>query len=87
MKEAQQSPTAKTKEEHSPYREVEPFNFPVAMCELLKGVNVTKLEWDNVNIYLTMDEEKLMIKLEDGLLHPLIVSTGDMSGEDWVCVP
>ena len=86
MTEPQKSPTAKTKEEHSPYRD-EPFNFPDAIRELLQGVNVTKLEWDNVDIYLTMDDEKLMIKLEDGLLHPLIVSTGDMTGVDWVCVP
>ena len=86
MTEAQKSPTAKTKEDFSLCSD-EPFNFRVAIRELLSGVNVTKLEWDNVDIYLTMNDEKLMIKLEDGLLHPLIVSTGDMAGTDWVCVP
>ena len=86
MTEPEKSPTLKAKEDYSPYRD-EAFNFPEAMRELLQGVKVTKLEWDNDNIYLTIYNGFLMIKLEDGLLHQLIVSEGDMQGVDWVVLP
>jgi len=58
--------------------------FPMAMNEVMTGRRVTKLEWDNPEIYVFLDSY-LRIKLEDGI-HDLIVSDGDMYGEDWVII-
>lgn len=60
-------------------------DFPDAMRSVVSGSKVTKLEWDNPEIVVWFDEH-LKIKLADGTIHDLIVSDGDMLGEDWVIV-
>ena len=60
-------------------------DFPDAMRAVAGGSKVTKLEWDNPEIVVWLDEH-LRIKLADGIIHDLIVSDGDMIGEDWVIV-
>lgn len=59
-------------------------DFPAAMQAVKEGKNVTKLEWNNPNILVCLNGGRLRIKLEDGLFHDLLVSDGDILGEDWV---
>jgi hypothetical protein len=58
------------------------FDFSEAVKQLVKGKKVTKLEWNNPNIYLVL-KEKLKIMKEDGKMYDLIISDGDALGEDW----
>ena len=52
---------------------------------LLSGRRMRRQEWPDDGTYVTMRDEKLMIfKPETKTFHPLILSTGDMSGEDWI---
>ena len=59
--------------------------FPEAMAEVIKGKHVTKLEWgtDKIQLFLT---DFLYIQKEDGEIAPLLVSSGDMIGTDWIIV-
>jgi len=56
-------------------------DFYEALKAVSLGKRVTKLEWENPNIYILMNKEHLQIMLED--YHDLIVSSADMDGEDW----
>jgi hypothetical protein len=78
---------------HSPKREKEvskqytrEMSFPEAMQSVIDGGKVTKSEWGSSNIYIYLVEEKLCIRKEDGVSYPVLISEGDMKGEDWVKV-
>jgi hypothetical protein len=60
------------------------FDFYEALRQVIAGRRVTKLEWDNRDFYLVLDNEILKLHKPDGKLYNLIVSLGDMSGLDWV---
>ena len=60
-------------------------DFPDAMRAVINGAKVTKLEWDAPVVVVWL-ETTLKIKLDDGTVHDLIVSDGDMIGMDWVIV-
>ena len=77
------SPTPKSK----PDRPVDSneMDFPGAMRAVIDGSKITKLEWENKEIIVWLDGH-LKIKLADGTTHDLIVSDGDMIGEDWAIV-
>ena len=62
-------------------------DFPSAMKEVAEGKKVTKLEWKNTNIFLLLTDGFLKIHKEDGTTTPLLVSDGDMMGQDWIVVP
>ncbi len=67
--------------------EAEQLDFGSAMNKLLEGVKVRRLGWLDGGVYLTMENELLMIyKTDDSMLHPLIVSVGDIAGQDWVVI-
>lgn len=62
-------------------------DFASALKEVMNGKRIRRLEWQDEIAYLTLADERLMVfKVEDKLLHPLIVSVGDMTGMDWVVV-
>jgi len=62
-------------------------SFGDALLSAADNNKIRRLEWEDKDVYLTFHEEQLMIFLtEDKKLHPLIVSTGDALGEDWVIV-
>ena len=61
-------------------------NFYDALKEVANGRKITKLEWNDSNYYLILSGGKLKIHNLDGLLHDLIITDGDMSGEDWVII-
>jgi len=74
-----QSPTA------ADIPEIPQMNFGDAMNEVLKGRHVRRLEWEERNArFAIMDNQLMVYKEEDKKFHPLIVSTGDIAGEDWV---
>ncbi len=47
------------------------------------GGKARRREWTDQKIYVTFVDEKLMILGEDNLLHPLIISSGDVLNGDW----
>ena len=58
-------------------------DFPYALRELMLGKKVTKLEWGNPDIYLVLVDKHPLLHSTDGL-HQLILSDGDLFGEDWI---
>ena len=73
------SPTVKKEEEV--YKAV---TIQTAMEAVMTGATITKREWDNQEINCKLVNEKLMIKTDDGLFHPWIITLGDLEGTDWV---
>ena len=59
--------------------------FPEAVKAIIDGKKVTKLEWENEEVYLFLDNY-LRIMKTDGTKHVLLVSEGDILGTDWVIV-
>lgn len=57
--------------------------FDEIIADLLSGRKVARLEWDNKGYWLEIVEEKLKIHKPEGTYHNLIVTLGDMTGEDW----
>lgn len=62
------------------------FDFPDAVRQILLGKKITKLEWDNPEYYILLQDGHLRIHKPDGKFYDLIVSDGDMAGTDWVVV-
>uniref|UniRef100_A0A6M3IMV9 Thoeris anti-defense 2-like domain-containing protein n=1 Tax=viral metagenome TaxID=1070528 RepID=A0A6M3IMV9_9ZZZZ len=61
--------------------------FAEAIESLIIGRRLKRLEWPDDGTYIVMANERLSIfKPEDKMVHPLIVSLGDMMGEDWVVI-
>jgi len=50
------------------------------------GKRVTKLEWNDENIYGFLKDGLLKLHFADGTIKDWIISEGDMLGEDWVIV-
>ena len=62
-------------------------NFTAALEQALDGRRIRRLEWEDKGVYISFDDELLMIfKTEDHMLHPLTVQTADVVAEDWVIV-
>jgi transposase len=72
------SPKAKPKLET-----VVQLDFYSALKEVAQGKKITKLEWNDVETYLFLQDGRLKIKNEKGIFD-LIVSDGDMNGLDWI---
>jgi len=63
----------------------EEMDFAGCLDAILGGSKVRRLEWPDNGTYVVMADEKIMIfKPEDDMLHPLILSRGDMVNNDWV---
>ena len=72
-------------------------DFPTAIKQVMKGHRVTRLEWENPEIWLMMfywgainpkvpAGKYLSIHFADGAMSPLYVNDGDLLGDDWVVV-
>ena len=59
-------------------------NFYKALEQVVTGKKITKLEWKNKEFYGVIDKEILKLHKPDGKLYDWIISTGDLSGDDWV---
>jgi len=51
---------------------------------LLEGNKASRVEWGSDSIYLFMKDEFMQIHKADGKDYYLLLSAGDMQGEDWV---
>lgn len=62
---------------------VETMTFPQAIEAMTNGDAVTKLEWNDPEIFCLLKSGRLTIHNEKGF-HDWIISDGDMAGNDWV---
>jgi len=62
------------------------FDFSTAMKQVAEGKKISRKEWNNVNIYGRIKDEKLMLHKEDNIDYAWIVSTGDLTGRDWFVI-
>ena len=69
----------------SPARRPE-MTFSEAIDAIIIGQSVTKLEWDNPDIYGLLKDGFLMLRKDDGMFYQWIISEGDLMGADWVVV-
>ena len=64
--------------------------FAEILDKLLLGKKFTRTDWKNKEVYIQLIRDQLMIWNQDGdkvwRWHTLIVSTGDIEGNDWVPV-
>lgn len=60
--------------------------FSEAMEVVLRGRAIRRLEWPRQAVIVKLADEKLMIHFDNGFYHPLIISTADLQGRDWVRV-
>ena len=60
--------------------------FPEAMEAVTKGKKVTRLEWKDRDIYFVLHGGHLRIHKADKSISDLIVSEGDMLGEDYIII-
>lgn len=58
-------------------------NFYKALEEVMNGKKITRIEWENADIYGFMKANVLHIHTETGD-HTWTVSDGDMKATDWV---
>jgi signal transduction histidine kinase len=65
-------------------RDPNSMDFPDALRQVIDGKSITKQEWNDPSVIVKIVSDRLMIKLDDGKFHPLIVSYGDLHGDDWV---
>lgn len=78
------SPTP-TKKAKSQPEEVRTMDFYQALRQVVEtGTYVTKLEWNNPEIYMAMNGGNLCIFKEDKIYHPLLLRDVDITGTDWV---
>lgn len=60
-------------------------SFTEAVEKIILGKKLTRVEWGNKESYIFLNDGLLKIRKPDGL-HPLLVSEGDLKGDDWVVV-
>jgi len=61
-------------------------NFFDALAAVSSGTKITKLEWNNRDIYILLRNSHLQIHKTDGVFYDLIVTDGDLLGLDWVLI-
>lgn len=59
-------------------------NFFTALEAVVNGKHITKVEWENTDIYGFLDVDILKLHKEDGKNYNWIVSEGDLIGSDWI---
>lgn len=59
------------------------YSFGEIIGDLVSGRKVARVEWENKGYWLEVVQERLKIHKPEGTYHNLIVTLGDMSGEDW----
>ena len=75
------SPQVKT------FTQTEIWDFTGILNFLLDGKKVRRQEWPDDGTHLAIRDEKVMIfKPDSKTFHPLILSTGDLTGIDWVVI-
>ena len=72
----------------TPVTEPNPLDFPTAIREVIAGERLTKLSWKDPQTVVQLSNNRLQICLPKNDYTPcdLIISDGDLMGEDWVVV-
>ena len=65
-------------------QEVPTIDFYEALKKVGQGRKITKLEWDNIQIYGLLQHGTLMIHKADNKIYQWILSEGDLIGTDWI---
>ena len=60
-------------------------SFPDAIAEVIAGKKITRLEWQNNEVYGVLKDGLLMIRM-DGQLKRWICSDGDLLNNDWYVI-
>lgn len=64
---------------------MEEMDFGEAMRAVVEGKRVRRLEWNDEGVYVFLLNDKLHIfNTEEKKAHPLLISSGDILGDDWV---
>jgi hypothetical protein len=58
-------------------------SFAEAINELLDGQRITKLEWNNQEIYGVLVEGQLRLHKSDGKFYAWTISEADLAGKDY----
>ena len=66
--------------------EIKTMNFPEAISAIIEGKKITKLEWNDKEIYGVLNDNILMLHKKDGIMYNWMLSDGDLLGEDWIVV-
>jgi hypothetical protein len=61
-------------------------SFYLALQALAKGGKITKLEWENENVYGLMHNGLVTLHKDDDKLYSWLISDGDINGTDWVII-
>ena len=61
-------------------------SFPEAIKAIIDGKKITKLEWNDPEVFGVLRDGLLMLYGPDEEWHKWIISDGDLTGEDWVTV-
>lgn len=69
-----------------PVKKIDMLTFSDALREVLNGKKLTRVSWEDNEIYVFIANEFLSIKMGD-TVHQLIVSVADMQGADWFVLP
>lgn len=70
----------------SPKQELVKYDFPEIMRKLIDGNKITKLEWNNKNIYGVLNEGILMLHKKDGKFYKWTINEGDLLGTDFIVI-
>ena len=66
-------------------KQPETMDFPEAMRKVIEGKKVTRLGWNDRNVYGLLKDTFLMLHIRNEF-HAWTVSEGDLLAEDWVTV-
>ena len=75
----------------TPQKAAVEMDFPDALREVIAGKKITKLEWCNKEVVVVLEKlsdnkEYLLLYKDDGKPYKLILTDGDLKGEDWVVI-
>ena len=60
------------------------YNFYDALKLIIEGERVTKLEWNNLDVYGVLQDGRLRLRKEDKKFYDWILSDGDLEGGDYI---
>jgi len=64
----------------------EEMNFPDAIREVINGKKIFRLEWLDKGFYGFLNGETLSLHKPDGASYKWIISSGDLTAEDWIVI-
>jgi hypothetical protein len=79
-------PTPKTTKTIGQKEKTTQMDFFDALKKVSHGAIVTREMWDDPMVHMKMNKGKLVVRLDDGQNHPLLVTQEDMETDDWFTV-